>query len=1150
MKNTLLYFIKMCSAYLFIGIVAQSMLYTLVLAGETKAQAKSIEEVTVNIGLDNASLTEFIEQVEKQTNYTFFFEKVKVDKVQKITLEANNEKLAGVLRKLSQMTGLSFRQVNYNIGVFKGDANAPVIIEETLEDQTRTVTGRVTDATDGSAIPGATVLVKGTTTGTITDFDGKYSLSVADPDAVLVFSFVGYLTEEVPVNNRSVVDMSLMMDITELSELVVVGYGTMKKSDLTGAVASVRGEALQNIPTPDAAAALQGRAAGVQVLSNSGAPGQGATIRVRGYSSNSGNIGPLLIVDGLKVDNIQYLDPSMIESMEVLKDAASAAIYGAEAGNGVILITTKSGSRAGGGSTISYDMSFSNQRLAKRPEIFRAEDFIDYKRMSGINIDDALALNGYDGIDTDWFDVVFAPSWSQKHTVTFQGGNDKGSFFTALNYIDNDGIVRGDKDVYKRLSAQLNADYNIKEWLQVGTNNSIENWSTKSVPHQSQYGSLMNSVLTLDPLTPVYYENPDDFAPSMKQAYDQGKIILKDPSNGLYYATSKYITDDSGNPLLQRDRVDSENSGVSLRGVIYGNLKPIKGLVLTSRFGYRVSQRNFHSFNTPYYATPQASNDNYNIQAQAHTGKYYQWENFANYNFTLNRHDFSLMGGMSYIENSWDNVEASATGPDILTGYEPNFRYLNYVNSNSTTSRGFANLPGYATQISYFGRLNYSYDDRYSLQANFRADAFDASKLSQANRWGYFPSFSAGWTISNENFFGDVNTDIISFARLRASWGQNGNINVLNNYRYSTTINYGGTWYQYGVNDGAANYGSRPSGLANPNLTWETSEQINVGLDMRFLSGRLSLTADYFDKKTKDLLVTINPVPELGVANTIVNAGSVLNRGLELDLGWNSSIGNDFNYSISANFSTLHNEVTYLDPSIPRIEQAQGGVDGTNNPVRAAFEVGQPIWYFRGYQYEGVDPESGAAIIKDVNEDGIISDADMTYIGKSIPDYTYGINISLQYKGFDFNVFGAGVGGNDIFTVLYRADTPMRNSLKYYYDNAWTPDNRGASMPDPAQVANDWNFWGSSASMFSGAYFKIKQMQLGYTLPSTLTERVFVSRMRAYVSLDDYFTFTKYPGADPETATVNDSNNPGRRGFDNGTYPMAKQVTVGLNITF
>ncbi|MBN2637203.1 MAG: SusC/RagA family TonB-linked outer membrane protein, partial [Prolixibacteraceae bacterium] len=726
-----------------------------------------------------------------------------------------------------------------------------------IADQQNSVSGKVTDS-NGQPLPGVAVIIKGTAQGTVTQADGSYTLPNVPTNGTLQFSFVGMVMQEIAVEGRVSINVTMEEDAVGLDEIVVVGYGTQRKSDITGSVASVNSEELQNMATTDAAAALQGKASGVQVLSNSGAPGQGATIRVRGYSSNSGSIGPLLIVDGLKVDNIQYLDPSMIESVEILKDAASAAIYGAQAGNGVVLITTKTGKR--GTSSISYDVGYVVQSLARRPEIFGAEDFIAYKRMSGLPIDAQLEANDYDGTDTDWFDVVFAPSLNQQHTVTFQGGNDQGNFFTSINYVNNDGIVKDDKDVYKRLTAQVNADYNIKEWLQVGTNNSIENWSTKSVSQMSQYGSVMNSVMTLDPLTPVYYDSPDEFAPSMKQAYDQGRNILIDPTNGRYYATSKYITDDSGNPLLQRDRVDSQNRGINLRGVVYGNLKPVKGLVVTSRFGYRVAQSNSHSFSTPYFATPQAQTQEYNISAAANTSYYYQWENFANYNLTIDRHNITAMAGMSYTENNSDNVNASASGPDILTGYDPNFQYLNYVKSNvvdgaETTVKSFGNAPSKATQISYFGRFIYSFDSRYSVQANFRADAFDSSKLSQKNRWGNFPSFSAGWTISNEEFFSDIaDRTGITFMKLRGSWGQNGNISVLNNYRYSTSISYNNSWYQYSAEDGAPSYGSAPSGLANPNLTWETSEQLDIGLDMRFLNDRLAFSADYFDKKTKDLL--------------------------------------------------------------------------------------------------------------------------------------------------------------------------------------------------------------------------------------------------------------------------------------------------------
>jgi TonB-linked SusC/RagA family outer membrane protein len=546
--------------------------------------------------------------------------------------------------------------------------------------------------------------------------------------------------------------------------------------------------------------------------------------------------------------------------------------------------------------------------------------------------------------------------------------------------------------------------------------------------------------------------------------------------------------------------------------------------------------------------------NDYSISASANTSRYYQWENFANYNLTLDKHSFTGMAGMSFIQNNSDNVSANASGPDILTGYDSNFRYLNYVKSNvvngsELTAKGFSNAPGQSAQLGYYGRLVYSYDNKYTVSGNFRADAFDSSKLSASNRWGYFPSFSAGWTVSNEKFFANIPKSALSFLRLHGSWGQNGNISALGSYQYNTTISKNGTWYQYGVDNTAPTYGSYPSGLANPNLKWETSEQLDFGVDMRFLNDKLSFTAGHYTKKTKDLLVSITPPAEVGVGSTTVNAGSVLNRGFEFETTWKDNIGSDFSYSISANVSTLHNEVTYLDPSITRLTGSTGGVSGTNNPVYSAFEVGKPIWYFRGYKYDGVDPTTGAAILRDVNGDGVISDADMTYIGKAIPDYTYGLTLNLGYKGFDLNIFGNGVAGCNIFTVLYRADTPMRNSLKYYYDNAWTPTNTGASMPDPKAVVSDWHFWGSSASMFSGAYFKIKQIQLGYTVPAAITRKAGISRLRGYVSLDDFITFTKYPGTDPETATAS-NNGASSNGYDNGTYPQSKKVILGLNVTF
>ena len=1010
--------------------------------------------------------------------------------------------------------------------------------------QNSTVSGKVADE-NGAPIIGVSVMLSNNqTVGTLTDIDGNYSIAVPS-NSVLVFSCIGYKTEEVQVQGRARVDVTLKEDAEFLEETVVIGYGVQKKSDVTGSVASVRAAELSNRSTTDAAAALQGKASGVQIINSSGAPGSQAKIRVRGYSSNSGNLGPLLIVDGLKVDNISYLDPSMIESMEILKDAASAAIYGAQAGNGVVLITTKTGAQNNGTSCITYDVKITRQSLGKRAELFDAASWIAYKEASGFDMESTLKQNNYDGTDTDWFDVVFAPSFSQQHSFTFQGGNNKGHFFASINYANNDGIVRGDKDVYKRLSAQLNADYKLYDWITVGTNTSIERYHTKSVSQQGRYGNLMNGVMTIDPLTPVYYSDPSEFATTMLAAYNEGKNILKDPTNGLYYATSKYIDDDNGNPLLQRDKTDSYNQGINLRGTLYANITPFKGLTFTSRFGYRVGQSNSHSYSTPYYANKQTYSEEYSISASANNNWYYQWENFANYNVTLKKHNISAMAGMSYVENNSDNVSASASGPDILTGYEKNFQYLNYVNTASDTKRSFSNAPSRSANISYYGRIAYNYDNRYNFQANFRADAFDSSKLSKQSRWGYFPSFSAGWTLSNEKFFkNNVNRDIVNQIKLRASWGRNGNINVLNGYQYAATIDYNSKLYQYGITDGTVSYGSAPSGLSNPNLKWETSDQIDLGLDARFLRNRLTLGIDWYDKKTKDLLVSIAPIPEIGVNSTYVNAGSVLNRGLEIELGWRDSIG-DLSYSISGNFSTLKNEVTYLDPAIYRLEN---GSQFYNNRARTAFEVGYPIWYMRGYKLEGIDQETGKPIFYDANEDGNIEDGDRTYIGKGIPDYTFGLTVSLEWKGFDFNLYGAGVGGNQIMNLYYQADGPMRNSLRYFYDNAWTETNKTAKVPSCISVVNDWTYWSSSGVIFDGGYFKIKQIQLGYTLPEKLLKKIFIKGVRAYVSFDDFFCFTKnYPGFDPETATTGSANG---MGLDLGSYPTTRKIVAGINIKF
>ena len=1009
--------------------------------------------------------------------------------------------------------------------------------------QNRSVSGKVVDGT-GAPVIGAAVMVAGQSdNGTVTDADGQFRLTVP-ANARLIVSCLGFADQQVEVGNRSVITIALEEDVTYLDETVVIGYGVQKKSDLTGAVASVRQDDLKNRSTSDAASALLGKVAGVQIITNSGAPGSGSEINVRGVSSNSGNIGPLIIVDGLKVNSIQYLDPSLIESMEVLKDAASAAIYGAQAGNGVVLVTTKQGGK--GQSSITYSGKFINQSLAHKPEMLNAEQFIDYKGLQGYAIQEQLKNANYNGTDTDWFNEYFNPAWNIQHTVTFQGGNSTGHYFASINYVNQDGIIKGDKDLYKRLSAQLNAGYNLTSWLDVGNNISIEQWSTKSVSQQG-YGSAFESLMTIDPCTAVYWTDPSQFNQDYRNKYDAVLAgaseypysFLRD-ENG-WFATSSIDETRGGSPFVQRDGTDGSSGGINVHGVLFANLKPVKGLVITSRFGFRITQSNSHSYQAPYFSNGKADVKTYTLSASANTGLYYQWENFANYTKTFaKKHNLNLMAGMSFIKNTSDNVSGTATGSDILKGYEPNFRYLNYVKDDAT--KKFSNSPSESASLSYYGRLGYSYDNRYSIQANFRADAFDSSKLSPENRWGYFPSISAGWTISNEPWFRNAfSPSTLSFLKLRSSWGINGNVNVLSGYPYSTSISLNSQWYQYHVDQVGNVYGSAPDGLANPDLTWEKSNQVDAGLDARFLNNRLSFTLDWYRKETRDLLVSYSPPPEYGVSTVTSNAGNVLNTGIEAELGWKDTIG-DFSYGINGNFTYLKNRVTYLLPSLPRITQSPAS--GSNYPNETVFEVGEPIWYIRGYIYDGVK-EDGTPDLRDVNGDGQVSDADMTNIGKGLPDYTYGITLSMEWKGLDFIMFGSGQGGCEILNTLYRPG--YHNSLRYFYLNSRTEANPNALFPEPAKVSGDMNFWGSTASVFDGSFFKIRQIQLGYTVPQRLTRKVLINQLRLYVSLDDWFTFTSYPGMDPETAT---SGRASGRGVDIGAYPSMRKCMFGVNVSF
>ena len=659
----------------------------------------------------------------------------------------------------------------------------------------------------------------------------------------------------------------------------------------------------------------------------------------------------------------------------------------------------------------------------------------------------------------------------------------------------------------------------------------------------SDNGSALLAAVTSSPLEPARVSY-DGLTVDMKQAVDEGKKVITDPETGLYWSLSRLGETQSGNPFIRRDASDATSEGINIRGTLAGNLTPIKGLTITSRFGYRINMSSSHNYTEPYYASPFVQATNYSISASTNTGYYYQWENFANYNTTIaKKHTIGAMVGMSYIEQRRDNLSGSASGDDILKGYQENFRYLSYLKNDDGVAKTISNAPSRSASLAYFGRLTYSYDNRYSVQANFRADAFDSSKLSRKARWGYFPSFSAGWTISNEPFFKDnVSRDVVSFLKLRASWGRNGNVSVLNNYAYATSINYGGSWYQFDVDDPAQSLGAKPSGLANPDLKWETSDQVDVGIDAHFLNSKLVVTADYFHKTTNDLLVNVSPSASIGVSSTTINAGSVVNSGLEFEVTWKDQVG-DFAYSVSANASTLKNKVTYLDPTISRIT---GTVPQGSN-LSTTFQQGYPIWYFRGYQGTGVDPETGKPGFEDLTGEGDINQDDMQMIGIGIPKATFGLTVNLAYKNFDMVIFGTGVAGNKIFPSSWRTDRPHCNTYDWYWENSWKKDGSNPNPKFPGTTYWDQITFSSTYNLFDGSYFKIKQIQLGYTLPRKALSKVGVSNLRVYASLENFFCFSKYPGLDPETAS---SGSASSLGIDMGSYPSAKQLILGLNLSF
>ena len=999
--------------------------------------------------------------------------------------------------------------------------------------QTNTITGVVYDENNVS-LPGATIMVKGTTIGALTDVDGKFTVQAPATATTLVVSFIGMVSQEVAVTTTPI-KVTLLSVATDLDQVVVVGYGTKKKSLVTGAISSVKAKDLQTTSSSRADQAIQGKTAGVMVLPTSGSPGAGSKIRIRGTNSNS-NSNPLYIVDGMKTGDINNIDPGDIETLEVLKDAASSAIYGTEGANGVILITTKSG-KAGKG-VVNYDFQFGTQSVKADMKMMNATQYKQWMTESGQPTQDRFGAN------TDWLSETFQSAPMQKHYLSFSGGNDKTTYLVSGSYLTQDGIVGGDKANYSRYTSRMNVKTEVKKWLEVGGNFSYSHSNQKNVGQDDEYRSLVNSALLIDPFTPVTYTGTPAHVQTL---LNDGKVIVKD-GNDNYYGLTENVTGEMANPLAVLTTYHNTTEQDKMLGTGYVTVKPIAGLTFTSRIGLDMTYQNNHLWAPLYYFSAESQNGTTNVTDNLNKWNTWLWENFATYAKDFGDHSFSLMGGYSAQEYK-GSVYTMYSAPMITEGDD-------YANQGSTTSDLYdrtGGTPSQNTMASMFGRLSYGYQGKYLLEGSIRRDG--ASVFPTDSKYATFPAVSAGWLINKEEFFNDIK--MVSYLKLRASWGANGSRSNLpgNEDRELWTL----AGIKYPDANGTYQTGAQIGKLVNPNLKWERTEMTDIGVDVRLLNNKVTFTADWYNKNTENLIAVGTFPMSTGGGMPFVNAGTVNNKGFEFELGYIEN-DNDFKYGASLNLSTLKNNVTALDVAAPVRGANVRGYDLT------WFEEGQPIWYFKGYKTDGIfDTKAeadaynaiygttfvaGDPIVVDV--DGkldatgkpSITPSDQTYIGSPHPSLIYGGNISMGYKGFDFNLAFQGVSGNDIFMAWYRTDKELSNKPAYLFEDRWTSTNTGASSPR-ADNKSDY-VYRSDIMISNGSYMRIKQIQLGYTLANSITSKFGVSSLRAYISLDDYFTITKYKGLDPEAG----SNNNQSQGVDRGLYPIAAKMLFGLSASF
>lgn len=1009
------------------------------------------------------------------------------------------------------------------------------------------ITGTVVDK-DGMSLPGVSVQVKSTTNGTVTDENGKFSVS-ATKGQVLVFSYVGYKNEEVQVGAETNLNITLLEDAEALDEVVVVGYGVQKKSDVTGSVASLDMENIKDRSVTSVEQMIQGNMTGVSVVSNSGLPGSGVSIRVRGIGTLN-STEPLYVIDGLPFRNstsegagnpMALINPEDIKSIEVLKDASATAIYGSSGANGVVLITTKKGKK--GAPKVTFNTSLGISQVRDRIDLLSSKDYIALAR--DIVEEDPSAVipakfsdNKIVGVDrTDWQDEIFRPALQQKYNVSVNGGNDRVLYNFSLGYTNQEGVVLNSD--FERYTFRSNVELKLNKWIKVGENFTVAYTKSGRVPEGSND------------------QNANIFIAGLRMPQ---YLSVKDKSNlgGYSKATSADDLNDSFNPVALLELTDDDSHKLKIMGNLFAEIQLMKDLKFRTSLGLDIDRSNRSAFTK--------ANKNGNLTYPSQQVDSYGWgnnmtlENVLTYTKSINVHDIMVLAGNSYSKGK--GSVAAIQGTNFSNSQVTSIPLAANQSVLTNSTHEYTNA-----KLGYFGRLNYSFGGKYLFQANFRADGSD--RFSPDNRWAYFKAFSGGWKISEESFIKD-NVPAIDLLKLRAGYGESGN-DLIDQFRYFLKVNSAPVYNFGGKREGGVTVNSIPT----PDIKWETTKTTNIGIDLNILNNRLQFTGEYFVKKTSDILIDVPTSASMGLGDKggvggspIKNAADVENKGFELGIKFNDKIG-DFKYGVSANLTAIDGEVVSLG-------------ENDNSNIRYTYtktEKGQPIGSFFGHvvdrvysKQSEVDADNSNAVskgfqqyqdhakagdirFKDINGDGTITDADRTYIGDPAPDFTYGINLNCEYKGIDFAMNFTGVSGNEIYNrYRYWTEGMTRpfNASTVVLDR-WKKEGDVTSVPravsgDPARNGRVSDRW-----IEDGSYLKLKTISLGYTIPKSILTQYTkgqISSCRLYISAQNILTFTDYSGYDPEIGNFVSGSSNMQRGIDYGQYPQPSSVVFGLNIIF